>query len=38
MRLALRADEVTDGAKAEAILANAPERQDGYLVVPKVVE
>ncbi|MGH6912574.1 MAG: Asp-tRNA(Asn)/Glu-tRNA(Gln) amidotransferase subunit GatC [Geminicoccales bacterium] len=38
MRLALREDEVTDGAKAEAILANAPERQDGYFVVPKVVE
>jgi aspartyl-tRNA(Asn)/glutamyl-tRNA(Gln) amidotransferase subunit C len=38
MRLAWREDRVTDGGKAEAILANAPERQDGYFVVPKVVE
>ena len=34
----LRADEVTDGDKAEAILENAPEQQDGHFVVPKVVE
>jgi aspartyl-tRNA(Asn)/glutamyl-tRNA(Gln) amidotransferase subunit C len=38
MRLAWRADRVTDGGQAEAILANAPARQDGYFVVPKVVE
>jgi aspartyl-tRNA(Asn)/glutamyl-tRNA(Gln) amidotransferase subunit C len=38
MRLAWRADRVTDGGRAEAILANAPARQDGYFVVPKVVE
>jgi aspartyl-tRNA(Asn)/glutamyl-tRNA(Gln) amidotransferase subunit C len=38
MRLAWREDRVTDGGKAEAILANAPERQGGYFVVPKVVE
>jgi aspartyl-tRNA(Asn)/glutamyl-tRNA(Gln) amidotransferase subunit C len=38
MRLAWREDAITDGGKAEAILANAPERQDGYFVVPKVVE
>jgi len=38
MRLAWREDRVIDGGKAEAILANAPERQDGYFVVPKVVE
>ena len=37
-KLALRADEVTDGDKAEKILANAPEQQDGHFVVPKVVE
>ena len=37
-RLALRIDEVTDGDKAEKILANAPEQQDGHFVVPKVVE
>jgi len=33
-----RADRVTDGGRAAAILANAPESQDGYFVVPKVVE
>jgi aspartyl-tRNA(Asn)/glutamyl-tRNA(Gln) amidotransferase subunit C len=38
MKLASRADRVTDGGRAEAILANAPERQHGYFVVPKVVE
>jgi aspartyl-tRNA(Asn)/glutamyl-tRNA(Gln) amidotransferase subunit C len=38
MRLAWRDDTVTDGGKAEAILANAPARQDDYFVVPKVVE
>jgi len=38
MRLAWRDDRVTDGGRPEDILANAPERQDGYFVVPKVVE
>ena len=38
MRLAWRDDTVTDGDEAEAILANAPARQDGWFVVPKVVE
>jgi len=38
MRLAWRDDRVTDGGKAEAILANAPARQGDYFVVPKVVE
>lgn len=38
MRLAWREDRVTEGDQADAILANAPERQDGYFVVPKVVE
>ncbi len=33
-----RADEVTDGNCREAILANAPERENGYFVVPRVVE
>ncbi len=37
-KLALRADEVTDGNKADDVLANAPEAQDGHFVVPKVVE
>ncbi|HZA67968.1 MAG TPA: Asp-tRNA(Asn)/Glu-tRNA(Gln) amidotransferase subunit GatC [Geminicoccaceae bacterium] len=38
MKLAWREDRVTDGGRHEDILANAPERQDGYFVVPKVVE
>jgi aspartyl-tRNA(Asn)/glutamyl-tRNA(Gln) amidotransferase subunit C len=38
MKLAWREDRVTDGGRPEDILANAPERQDGYFVVPKVVE
>jgi aspartyl-tRNA(Asn)/glutamyl-tRNA(Gln) amidotransferase subunit C len=38
MKLAWREDQVTDGGRPEDILANAPERQDGYFVVPKVVE
>jgi aspartyl-tRNA(Asn)/glutamyl-tRNA(Gln) amidotransferase subunit C len=38
MQRAWRDDAVTDGDKADAILANAPERQDGYFAVPKVVE
>jgi aspartyl-tRNA(Asn)/glutamyl-tRNA(Gln) amidotransferase subunit C len=38
MQLAWRADAVTDGGRPEDILANAPERQGGWFVVPKVVE
>ena len=34
----LRDDVVTDGAQAEAILANAPDREGEYFGVPKVVE
>lgn len=34
----LRADEVTDGGKAEAIVKNAPEPAHGFFTVPKVVE
>ena len=34
----LRADEVTDGDKREAVLLNAPEASEGFFVVPKVVE
>ncbi len=33
-----RADVVTDGGAAEDVLANAPKRDDGFFVVPKVVE
>jgi aspartyl-tRNA(Asn)/glutamyl-tRNA(Gln) amidotransferase subunit C len=38
MKLPWREDRVIDGGRARDILANAPERQDGYFVVPKVVE
>ena len=38
MRLAWREDQVSDGGRPEDILGNAPERQDDYFVVPKVVE
>ena len=38
MRLALREDEVKDGGRPEEILGNAPDRQNGFFVVPKVVE
>jgi aspartyl-tRNA(Asn)/glutamyl-tRNA(Gln) amidotransferase subunit C len=37
-KLVLRADEVTDGGRAEDILGNAPARAGDYFVVPKVVE
>ncbi len=33
-----RADVVTDGNDADAVLANAPAREGNYFVVPKVVE
>ncbi len=36
--LRLRQDEVTEGNQAEAVLANAPVKEYGYFVVPKVVE
>lgn len=38
MALRLRADAVTDGGIAEAVLANAPDRNGEYFGVPKVVE
>lgn len=38
IRRAWRADVVGDGFCREAILANAPEREDGFFVVPRVVE
>ena len=37
-RLKMRNDEVTDGGDAEAVTANAPDSEDHYFVVPKVVE
>ena len=38
LALRLREDRVTDGGIAEAILSNAPDRNDDYFAVPKVVE
>jgi len=38
MRLPMRDDVVTDGGYAGKILANAPARDDGFFVVPKVIE
>ena len=38
MAMKKRADIVTDGSKAEDIVANAPESTDNFFVVPKVVE
>lgn len=37
-RIRGRDDVVTDGGYAEAVLANAPEKDDEYFAVPKVVE
>ncbi len=38
MRLPRRADVVTDGGMADAVLANAPDARAGFFAVPKVVE
>ena len=38
MAMKKRADVVTDGSKAEDIVANAPDYTDNFFVVPKVVE
>ena len=38
MAMKMRKDEVTDGGIADAILANAPAREDQFFLVPKVVE
>ncbi len=38
MDLPRRVDAVTDGDCQDKILANAPEQQDGFFLVPKVVE
>jgi aspartyl-tRNA(Asn)/glutamyl-tRNA(Gln) amidotransferase subunit C len=37
-KLKWRKDEVTDGGVADALMRNAPEREDSFFVVPKVVE
>ena len=36
--LRLREDVVDDGNQRDAVLANAPDAEYGYFVVPKVVE
>jgi len=38
MQLPMRADVVTDGGAPARVLANAPKSEDGFFVVPKVVE
>ncbi|MGB7259519.1 MAG: Asp-tRNA(Asn)/Glu-tRNA(Gln) amidotransferase subunit GatC [Pseudolabrys sp.] len=38
MTMKKRADVVTDGGDAEAILQNAPASEDHFFLVPKVVE
>jgi aspartyl-tRNA(Asn)/glutamyl-tRNA(Gln) amidotransferase subunit C len=37
-KLKLRADVVTDGGRAADVLRNAPLSEEGFFVVPKVVE
>jgi aspartyl-tRNA(Asn)/glutamyl-tRNA(Gln) amidotransferase subunit C len=36
--LPLRKDEITDGECRDKVLANAPESEEGFFGVPKVVE
>ena len=38
MTMKKRADAVTDGGDAEAVLKNAPQSHDSYYLVPKVIE
>src|SRR5690242_13153481 len=38
MKMKMRADAVTDGGKPEDILSNAPASEDGFFLVPKVIE
>ena len=38
MAMRMRADIVADGGQAEAVLANAPDREGAFFTVPKVVE
>jgi aspartyl-tRNA(Asn)/glutamyl-tRNA(Gln) amidotransferase subunit C len=38
MAMKKRADVVSDGNNANAVLKNAPATQDGYFLVPKVIE
>ena len=38
MAMKSRVDEVTDGGNPEAMLANAPQSEDGFYLVPRVIE
>jgi aspartyl-tRNA(Asn)/glutamyl-tRNA(Gln) amidotransferase subunit C len=38
MKLSMREDVVSDGGDAARVLANAPQSDDGFFLVPKVVE
>ena len=38
MEMKKRADAVTDGSKAEDVVANAPATDENFFLVPKVVE
>jgi aspartyl-tRNA(Asn)/glutamyl-tRNA(Gln) amidotransferase subunit C len=38
MALPRRADKITDGGYAEAVVKNAPASEDHFFMVPKVVE
>ncbi|WP_157019026.1 Asp-tRNA(Asn)/Glu-tRNA(Gln) amidotransferase subunit GatC [Mesorhizobium xinjiangense] len=38
MEMKKRQDEVTDGAKADDVVANAPASDENFFLVPKVVE
>ena len=37
-RLKMREDNITDGGNANELMANAPQGEDHFFVVPKVVE
>jgi aspartyl-tRNA(Asn)/glutamyl-tRNA(Gln) amidotransferase subunit C len=38
MQMKKRADVIADGGIVDKVLANAPAREDGFFVVPKVIE
>jgi aspartyl-tRNA(Asn)/glutamyl-tRNA(Gln) amidotransferase subunit C len=38
MKLPMREDKVTDGGDAAKVLANAPQSEEGFFLVPRVVE
>ena len=38
MDMRMRDDVVTDGEKPDAVLGNAPQSEDGFYLVPKVIE